>query len=122
MNIPHPVYTNQPVKTIEQQDSPPTSPTFSAVTEIVANEQNVLQKEFVVNKKLFATDFYSKENEQKGCGFSKIFYKEDMISKNNFMNLLKLIKFIFYSLIGWKYMLLQTIFHTPFQNLKPCHN
>ena len=52
-NIPKPVYTDL------EQPSPPTSPTFSAVTENIQNELNVLtsEKHFVINKTLFKKRF-----------------------------------------------------------------
>jgi len=57
-NIPKLVYTD-----LEQQ-SPPTSPTFSAIIENIQNELNVLtsEKYFVLDKTLFKKDFYSAYN------------------------------------------------------------
>ena len=53
-NIPKLVYTDL------EQPSPPTSPTFLAVTENIQNELNVLtsEKHFVMNKTLIRRDFY----------------------------------------------------------------
>jgi hypothetical protein len=60
-NIPKPVYTDL------GQPSPPTSPTFSAVTENIQNELNVLtsEKHFGLNKPLFKSDFYGDHNMEK---------------------------------------------------------
>jgi hypothetical protein len=60
-NIPKPVYIDL------EQPSPPTSPTFSAVTENIQNELNVLtsEKHFVINKTFFKRDFYGDHNFKK---------------------------------------------------------
>jgi hypothetical protein len=60
-NIPKPVYTDL------EQPSPPTSPNFSAVTENIQNELNVLtsEKHFVINKPLLKSDFYGDHNMKK---------------------------------------------------------
>jgi hypothetical protein len=60
-NIPKPVYTDL------EQPSPPTSPNFSAVTENIQNELNVLtsEKHFVINKPLLKSDFYGDHNMEK---------------------------------------------------------
>ena len=72
--VPQPIYTTaspnqEPVNT----SSPPTSPTFSSITENVANELNVLEKDFVLNKEFFKNDFYSPQNEEKRKWFFKKF-------------------------------------------------
>jgi hypothetical protein len=63
------VYTN-----VEQQ-SPPTSPTFSSVTENVQNELNVLtsEKHFILDKTLFKEDFYAAYNSAKRIWFFQHF-------------------------------------------------
>jgi len=68
-NIPKPVYTDL------EQPSPPTSPTFSAVTENIQNELNVLtsEKHFVINKTLFIRDFYGDHNIEKRTWFFQHF-------------------------------------------------
>jgi hypothetical protein len=68
-NIPKPVYTNL------EQPSPPTSPTFSAVTDNIQNELNVLtsEKHFIINKTLFRRDFYGDHNIEKQSWFFQHF-------------------------------------------------
>jgi hypothetical protein len=50
-----------------EQQSHPTSPNFSAVTENIQNELNVLtsEKHFVLDKTHFKKDFYSDQNYEK---------------------------------------------------------
>ncbi|ESQ38864.1 hypothetical protein EUTSA_v10022480mg, partial [Eutrema salsugineum] len=45
--------------------SEPTSPTFSAVTDNMINELNVLEKDFQIDKEFLCDEFYSKNNTQK---------------------------------------------------------
>ena len=71
-NIPKPVYT------YIEQPSPPTSPTFSAITENIQNELNVLtsDKYFVINKTLFKKDFYGDHNFKKRSWFFQNFLQQ----------------------------------------------
>jgi hypothetical protein len=71
-NIPKPIYTDL------EQPSPPTSPTFSAVTENIQNELNVLtsEKHFVKNKTLLRSDFYGDYNMEKRSWFFQHFLQE----------------------------------------------
>lgn len=74
--IPKPVYVQnfqrQPKSPSEHSE--PVSPDFSAVTEnLMANELNVLEEEFVVNKQFLRNDFYSKENSEKRIWFFNTF-------------------------------------------------
>jgi hypothetical protein len=68
-NMPKPVYTNL------EQPSPPTSPTFSAITDNIQNELNVLtsEKHFIINKTLFRRDFYGDHNIEKQSWFFQHF-------------------------------------------------
>ena len=64
--VPQPIYTTtSPNQEHINTSSPPTSPTFSSITENVANELNVLEKEFVLDKEFFKNDFYSPHNKEK---------------------------------------------------------
>jgi len=49
---------------------------FSSITENIHNELNVLEANFVVNKKYFVNDFYSNYNFEKRSWFFKTFMKE----------------------------------------------
>ena len=72
--VPQPIYTTtSPNQEHINTSSPPTSPTFSSITENVANELNVLEKEFVLDKEFFKNDFYSPHNEEKRKRFFKKF-------------------------------------------------
>ncbi|KAH9659331.1 hypothetical protein KPL70_023821 [Citrus sinensis] len=74
-SIPHPIYTsNQHVQSQEEKESsPPTSPTFSAVTE---NVINVIEKEFELDKAFLHNDFYSDLNKEKRLWFFKYFLNQ----------------------------------------------
>ena len=74
-NVPHPIYTSsQRVQSQEEKDpSPPTSPTFSAVTE---NVINVIEKEFELDKTFLHNDFYSDSNKEKRIWFFKQFLNQ----------------------------------------------
>ena len=63
-SVPHPIYTSSQHEQIqeEKEPSPPTSPTFSAVTE---NVINVIEKDFELDKTLLHNDFYSDSNKEK---------------------------------------------------------
>jgi hypothetical protein len=102
-NIPKPVYTDL------EQPSPPTFPTFSAVTENIQNKLNVLtsEKHFVMNKTLLRRDFYGDHNIENDIDFFNISANREMISKNNFMLTLRPIKYKFYSLIGLNFIMHQ---------------
>ena len=70
-NILKPLYINP------EQQSPPTSLTFSAVT-IIQNELKVLilEKEFVIDKTYFKNDFYGDHNSEKRSWFFKTFSQQ----------------------------------------------
>ncbi|KAH9716045.1 hypothetical protein KPL71_021316 [Citrus sinensis] len=74
-NIPHPIYTSSQheQKQEEKEHSPPTSPTFSAVTE---NVINVIEKDFELDKAFLHNDFYSDLNKEKRIWFFKHFLKQ----------------------------------------------
>ncbi|KAH9676471.1 hypothetical protein KPL70_019168 [Citrus sinensis] len=74
-SVPHPIYTsNQHVQSQEEKEpSPPTSPTFSAVTE---NVINVIEKEFELDKTSLHNDFYSDLNKEKRLWFFKHFLNQ----------------------------------------------
>jgi len=71
-NIPKPVYTDL------EQPSPPTSPTFSAITENIQNELNVLtsEKHFIIHKSFLKRDFYSDHNRKKRSWFFQHFLQQ----------------------------------------------
>ncbi|KAH9714172.1 hypothetical protein KPL71_020570 [Citrus sinensis] len=71
-SVPHPIYTSRQLQE-EKESSPPTSPTFSAVTK---NVINVLEKEFELDKNLLHNDFYSESNKEKRLWFFKYFLKQ----------------------------------------------
>ncbi|KAH9660105.1 hypothetical protein KPL70_024093 [Citrus sinensis] len=74
-SVPHPIYTsNQHEQRQEEKEpSPPTSPTFSAVTE---NIINVIKKEFDLDKGFLHKDFYSDLNKEKRLWFFKHFLNQ----------------------------------------------
>ncbi|KAH9658595.1 hypothetical protein KPL70_023551 [Citrus sinensis] len=74
-SVPYPIYTsNQHVQSQEENEpSPPTSPTFSAVTE---NVINVIEKEFELDKTFLHNDFYSDLNKEKRLWFFKHFLNQ----------------------------------------------
>ena len=63
-SVPHPIYTSSQhgQKQEEKEPSPPTSHTFSAITE---NVINVIEKDFELDKILLHNDFYSDNNKEK---------------------------------------------------------
>jgi hypothetical protein len=71
-NIPKPVYTDL------EQPFPPTSPTFSAITENIQNVLNVLTSEthFIIHKSLLKRDFYSDHNREKRSWFFQHFLQQ----------------------------------------------
>ncbi|KAH9699823.1 hypothetical protein KPL71_024517 [Citrus sinensis] len=71
-SIPHPIYTSRQ-RQEEKEPSPPTSPTFSAVTE---NVINILEKDFELDKTLLHNDFYSDSNKEKRLWFFKHFINQ----------------------------------------------
>ncbi|KAH9649499.1 hypothetical protein KPL70_026003 [Citrus sinensis] len=90
-SVPHPIYTsNQHIQSQEEKEpSPPTSLTFSAVTE---NVISVIEKEFELDKTLLHNDFYSDLNKEKRLWFFKHFLnqrKEIQQSYYEFVNLHK---------------------------------
>ncbi|KAH9672894.1 hypothetical protein KPL70_017906 [Citrus sinensis] len=74
-SVPHPIYTSsQHVQRKEENEpSPPTSPTFSAVTE---NVINVIEKDFELDTTLLHNDFYSDNNKEKRLWFFKHFLNQ----------------------------------------------
>ncbi|KAH9717262.1 hypothetical protein KPL71_021752 [Citrus sinensis] len=74
-SIPHPIYTSSQheQRQDEKEPSPPTSPTFSAITE---NVINVIKKEFELDKTLLHNDFYSDSNKEKRNWFFKHFLNQ----------------------------------------------
>jgi hypothetical protein len=88
-NIPIPLYTNT------DQSSPSISQTFSSVIKKIQNKLNVLETDFIVNKKYFIDNFYSNHNFEKRSWFFKTFLKKDMKNKNIFYNSLHYINFNF---------------------------
>ena len=91
-NIPKPLQSNT------NQPSPLTSPTFSLVTENIKHKLNVLETDFVVNKKYFIDDFYSNHNAEKRSWFFKTFMKERQeiqICFYNFITLHRSSNFVF---------------------------
>ena len=89
--IPQPIYTSTSQNHVES-NSPPTSPTFSSITENVANELNVLEKEFILNKEFFKNDFYSSHNEEKRLWFFKNFLNERQNIQKEFYDFVSLHK------------------------------
>ena len=87
-NILKPVYTN-----IEQQ-SPPTSPTFSTLTENIQNELNILTSEqhFVIDKTYFRNDFYNDKNSDKQTWFFKNFLQQRQNIQKQFYDYVALYK------------------------------
>ncbi|KAH9781471.1 hypothetical protein KPL71_008488 [Citrus sinensis] len=71
-SVPHPIYTSRQSQE-EKETSPPTSPTFSAVTK---NVINVLEKDFELDKTLLHNDFYSDSNKEKRLWFFKHFLNQ----------------------------------------------
>ena len=63
--IPRPVYDSQNQNTKEEEETPsaPSSPTPSAITQNIAIEISVLEKEFQIDKTRLQKNFYSKKNE-----------------------------------------------------------
>jgi hypothetical protein len=82
------VYTN-----IEQQ-SPPTSPTFSTVTENIQNELNILtlEQHFVIDKTYFRNDFYNDKNSDKRAWFFKNFLQQRQNIQKQFYDYVALYK------------------------------
>ncbi|KAH9696764.1 hypothetical protein KPL71_023319 [Citrus sinensis] len=73
--VPHPIYisSQHEQRQEEKEPSPPTSPTFSAVTE---NVLNVIEKQFDLDKTLLHNDFYSENNKEKRLWFFEHFLKQ----------------------------------------------
>ncbi|KAH9750856.1 hypothetical protein KPL71_014042 [Citrus sinensis] len=71
-SVPHPIYTSHQ-RQEENEPFPPTSPTFSAITE---NVINVLEKDFELDKTLLHNDFYSDSNKEKRLWFFKHFLNQ----------------------------------------------
>src|SRR5262249_17987468 len=67
--IPHPTYTSQP----EPEQSPPTSPGFSALDAEIENELSTIEKPFEINKTYLHNEFYSEKNKEKKIWFFKNF-------------------------------------------------
>ncbi|KAH9696767.1 hypothetical protein KPL71_023320 [Citrus sinensis] len=73
--VPHPIYisSQHEQRQEEKEPSPPTSPTFSAVTE---NVLNVIEKQFDLDKTFLHNDFYSENNKEKRLWFFEHFLKQ----------------------------------------------
>ncbi|KAH9679745.1 hypothetical protein KPL71_026254 [Citrus sinensis] len=73
--VPHPIYisSQHEQRQEEKEPSPPTSPTFSAVTE---NVLNVIEKHFELDKTILHNDFYSDDNKEKRIWFFKHFLNQ----------------------------------------------
>ncbi|KAH9791249.1 hypothetical protein KPL71_003680 [Citrus sinensis] len=73
--VPHPIYisSQHEQRQEEKEPSPPTSPTFSAVTE---NVLNVIEKHFELDKTILHNDFYSEDNKEKRLWFFKHFLNQ----------------------------------------------
>ncbi|KAH9657201.1 Endonuclease [Citrus sinensis] len=73
--VPHPIYTSSQheQRHEEKEPSPPTSPTFSVVTE---NVINVIEKNFELDRNLLHNDFYSNDNKEKRLWFFKHFLNQ----------------------------------------------
>ncbi|KAH9699240.1 hypothetical protein KPL71_024266 [Citrus sinensis] len=74
-SVPHPIYTSSQheQRQEEKEPSPPTSPTFSAITE---NIINVIIKDFELDKNLLHNDFYLDKNKEKRIWFFKHFLNQ----------------------------------------------
>jgi hypothetical protein len=82
-NIPKPLYINN------DQHFPITSPTLCFITENILNKFNVLETNFVVNKKYFIDNFYANPNSKnRSWFFKKKICNEKRKYKNIFMILL----------------------------------
>ncbi|ESQ47423.1 hypothetical protein EUTSA_v10028167mg [Eutrema salsugineum] len=81
-DIPNSVLRNVDFRT--QIPKPPTSPTFSAVTDNMINELNVLEKDFQIDKEFLRDEFYSKNNTQKRLWFFKNFLKNRNLIQEEF--------------------------------------
>ncbi|KAH9734911.1 hypothetical protein KPL71_017560 [Citrus sinensis] len=73
--VPHPIYisSQHEQRQEEKEPSPPTSPTFSVVTE---NVINVIEKHFDLDKNLLHNDFYSENNKEKRLWFFEHFLNQ----------------------------------------------
>jgi len=114
-NIPKPVYTNF------EQPSPPTSPTFSAVTENIQNELNVLtsEKHFVINKPLLKSDFYGDHNMEKRSWFFQHFLQQRNDIQKQFYAYIEThnVQILFFDWFEFHYVLAQHIAY-PFASIK----
>ena len=110
--IPKPIYSAE--NDLSQNDfvtkSEPTSPTFSAITNNMLNELNVLEKEFSIDKEFLRDDFYSENNsKKKALVLQELFQRKKITFRMNFTIIFKQIRYQVYFLIGLKIMLLRTI-------------
>ncbi|KAH9777048.1 hypothetical protein KPL71_006899 [Citrus sinensis] len=73
--VPHPIYisSQHEQRREEKEPSPPTSLTFSAVTE---NVLNVIEKHFELDKTILHSDFYSVDNKEKRLWFFEHFLNQ----------------------------------------------
>ena len=87
-SVPHPIYTSSQHEQgqEEKKPSPPTSPTFSAVTE---NVISVIEIFFELDKTLLHNDFYSDTNKEKRLWFFK-----------HFLNQIKEIQQVYYDFVN----------------------
>jgi len=114
-NIPKPVYTNL------EQPSPPTSPTFSAVTENIQNELNVLtsEKHFVMNKTLIRRDFYGDHTIEKRSWFFQHFCQQRNDIQKQFYAYIEThkVQILFFDWFEFHYASVQHITY-PFTSIK----
>ena len=83
--IPRPIYDSQNQNAEEEEETPSalSSPTPSAITQNIAAEISVLEKEFQINKTCLQKEFYSKKNELKKIWFFTNFLEiKDEIQEN----------------------------------------
>ena len=85
-SVPRLIYTSSQheQRQEEKELSPPTSPTFSVVTE---NVINVIEKSFELDKNLLHNDFYSETNKEKNIGLLNILLTKEKKSNKLIMNL-----------------------------------
>jgi hypothetical protein len=112
---------SKPIYTDTEQPSPPTSPTFSIVTENIQNELNVLssEKHFVINKTLFKRDFYDDHNSEKRTWFFKNFFQQRNDIQKQFYAYIKShkIQILFFDWFEFHYEPVQYITY-PFASFK----
>jgi len=114
-NIPKPVYIDL------EQPSPPTSPTFSTITENIQNELNVLtlEKHFIIHKSLLKRDFYSDHNREKRFWFFQHFLQQRDDIQKQFYAYIEThnVQILFFDWFAFHYALAQHITY-PFTSIK----